>query len=134
MCGCRPCHFVVVLHGTLLFFFLYNPFAWHLCLYGKFLANIDEIRMFRNRFHCFPVTTLASIYHIINHLAKAFFLEKLSDDLSFVETFGSLDNVKPSNFPAQSDGLSCVSAEETWPADSPTPTLQTKGYSAWQEF
>jgi len=90
--------------------------------------------MFRNRLHLFLVTTLANIYHSINYLAKAFFLAKLSDDLSFLETFGSLDNVKPSNVPAQSDVLSSVSAEGTWATDSPTPMLQTKGSSALQEF
>lgn len=100
--------------------------------------------MFRNRLHFFTLTTLANICHSINHLARAFFLAKMSDYLSFLETFGSLDNVKPSNVPAQSEVfsnvpvqsevLSSVSAEGTWAADSPTPTLHTKGYSALQEF
>ncbi|RCV34773.1 hypothetical protein SETIT_7G185500v2 [Setaria italica] len=43
-------------------------------------------------------------------------------------SFGSLDNVKPSDVPAQSDVLNSVSAEGTWVADSPTPTVPTKGY------
>ncbi|XP_062186158.1 eukaryotic translation initiation factor 4G-like [Phragmites australis] len=45
-------------------------------------------------------------------------------------SFGSLDNVKPSNMPAQSDVLSSVSAEGTWVAESSTPTKPTKGYSS----
>ncbi|XP_062227433.1 eukaryotic translation initiation factor 4G-like [Phragmites australis] len=45
-------------------------------------------------------------------------------------SFGSLDNVKPSNVPAQSDVLSSVSAEGTWVADSSSPTVPTKGYSS----
>ncbi|OEL19081.1 Eukaryotic translation initiation factor 4G [Dichanthelium oligosanthes] len=43
--------------------------------------------------------------------------------------FGSLDNVKPSNVPAQSDVLSSVSAEGTWSADSLTQAVPTKGHS-----
>ncbi|TVU15016.1 hypothetical protein EJB05_38514 [Eragrostis curvula] len=39
-------------------------------------------------------------------------------------SFGSLDNVKPSNVPAQSDVLSSASAEGTWAANS------SKGYSS----
>ncbi|KAL6651137.1 hypothetical protein ACP70R_010062 [Stipagrostis hirtigluma subsp. patula] len=41
-------------------------------------------------------------------------------------SFGSLDNVKPSNVPAQSDILSSVSAEGIWAADSSTPTIPKK--------
>ncbi|GJN26848.1 hypothetical protein PR202_gb14809 [Eleusine coracana subsp. coracana] len=44
---------------------------------------------------------------------------------------GSLDDVKSSNVPAQSDALSSVSDERTcWAADSSTPTIPTKGYSS----
>ncbi|CAL5069164.1 unnamed protein product [Urochloa decumbens] len=43
-------------------------------------------------------------------------------------SFGSLDNVKPSDVPAQSDILNSVSAEGTWVADSPTPTVPAKGH------
>ncbi|GJN02188.1 hypothetical protein PR202_ga19512 [Eleusine coracana subsp. coracana] len=45
--------------------------------------------------------------------------------------FGSLDDVKPSNVPAQSDALTSVSDEGTCcAADSSTPTIPTKGYSS----
>ncbi|KAL6903789.1 hypothetical protein ACP4OV_004602 [Aristida adscensionis] len=46
-------------------------------------------------------------------------------------SFGSLDNVKPSNVPAQSDILSSVPAEGSWAADSSTPALPTKGRILW---
>ncbi|RLM73499.1 hypothetical protein C2845_PM15G16160 [Panicum miliaceum] len=43
-------------------------------------------------------------------------------------SFGSLDNVKPSEVPTQIDVLNSVSTKGTWVADSPTPTILTKGY------
>lgn len=54
----RSCNYVVLPHGIL--YIKHDIF----CLYGKFLADINEIRMFRNRLHFFPVTTLANKIYI----------------------------------------------------------------------
>ena len=51
---------------------------------------------------------------------------KLFDDSPFLAAFGSLDNVKPSEVPTQIDVLNSVSGTSV--ADSPTPTIPTKGY------
>ena len=53
---------------------------------------------------------------------------KLSNDSPFLASLGSLDNVKPSEVPTQIDVLNSVSTEGTSVADSPTPTVPTKGY------
>jgi len=52
---------------------------------------------------------------------------KLSNDSPFLASLGSLDNVKPSKVPTQIDTLNSIAAKGTWVADSPTPTIPTKG-------